>query len=121
MNRTRARAEAAAALAGAVGRVGDLADVSAADLVVNATSVGMGAVPDDRSSSVVGPDHLHAGQTVVDLVYVPIETPLLRLAAEAGARPVDGIGMLVHQAALAVELWTGAAPDLAAMSRAARS
>jgi len=121
VNRTRARAEAAAALAGAVGRVGDLADVSAADLVVNATSVGMGAVPDDRSSSVVGPDHLHAGQTVVDLVYVPIETPLLRLAAEAGARPVDGIGMLVHQAALAVELWTGAAPDLGAMSRAARS
>jgi len=58
---------------------------------------------------------------VVDLVYVPQETPLLRLAAEAGARPVDGIGMLVHQAARAVALWTGASPDVAAMEAAARS
>ena len=121
VNRPRARAEAAAALAGPVGRVGDLADVPAADLVINATSVGMGAAPDDRSSTVAGLDHLRAGQTVVDLVYVPIETPLLRLAAQAGAHPVDGIGMLVHQAALAVELWTGSTPDVGAMARAARS
>lgn len=121
VNRTRSRAEAAAALAGPVGRVGDLADVPAADVVINATSVGMGAASDDRTSTVAGLDHLRAGQTVVDLVYVPIETPLLRLAAQAGADPVDGIGMLVHQAALAVELWTGSTPDVGAMARAARS
>jgi shikimate dehydrogenase len=57
----------------------------------------------------------------VDLVYLPLETQLLRLAAAAGARPVDGIGMLVHQAARSVELWTGEAPDVAAMAAAARS
>jgi shikimate dehydrogenase len=121
VNRTAERAEAAAALAGPVGAVGDVGAVPDADLVVNATSVGMGASPDDRTSTAVAQDLLRPGQTVVDLVYQPVETPLLRLAAEAGARPVDGIGMLVHQAARAVWLWTATAPDVAAMDVAARS
>lgn len=121
VNRTPERAEVAASLAGRAGRVGDLADVGHADLVINATSVGMGASPDDRTSTVVGAERLGPGQTVVDLVYLPVETPLLRLAAAAGAQPVDGIGMLVHQAARAVALWTGTVPDVAAMKAAARS
>jgi shikimate dehydrogenase len=121
VNRTAARAEAAAELAGALGRVGGPADVRDADLVVNATSVGMGAGADDRTSTPIAAEQLRAGQTVVDLVYQPLETPLLRLAAEAGARPVDGIGMLVHQAARAVALWTGEVPDVAAMGAAART
>ena len=81
----------------------------------------MGAAPDDRSSTVVAAELLRPGQTVVDLVYLPVETPLLRLAAAAGARPVDGIGMLVHQAARAVTLWTGTEPDVTVMNAAARS
>ncbi len=121
VNRTPERAEVAAALAGSVGRVGQVADVSHADVVINATSVGMGAPADDRTATVVGAELLGPGQTVVDLVYLPVETPLLRAAAEAGARPVDGIGMLVHQAARAVALWTGTVPDVAAMEAAARS
>lgn len=121
VNRTPERAEVAASLAGRAGRVGDLADVGHADLVINATSVGMGASPDDRTSTVVGAERLGPGQTVVDLVYLPVETPLLRLAVAAGAQPVDGIGMLVHQAARAVALWTGTVPDVAAMKAAARS
>ena len=121
VNRTAARAESAAALAGPVGRVGAPADVRDADLVVNATSIGMGAGPDDDGPSPVEPGVLRAGQTVVDLVYLPVETPLLRQAAAAGARPVDGIGMLVHQAARAVALWTGVAPDVGVMEAAARS
>jgi shikimate dehydrogenase len=121
VNRTAERAESAAALAGAVGRVGGTADVRHADLVVNATSVGMGTGPGDRGPSPVEADVLRAGQTVVDLVYLPVQTPLLRLAAEAGARPVDGIGMLVHQAARAVAHWTGVSPDTGVMEAAARS
>ncbi|MCU1370170.1 MAG: aroE [Ilumatobacteraceae bacterium] len=121
INRTADRAEAAALLAGPAGRVGVAGDVWDADLVVNATSVGMGASPDDSSASPLAADLLRPGQTIVDLVYLPVETPLLRRAAEAGARPVDGIGMLVHQAARAIALWTGTAPDLRAMDTAART
>lgn len=121
VNRTAERAESAAALAGPVGRVGTASDVRDAELVVNATSIGMGSAEGDRSPTPVDAAVLRSGQTVVDLVYVPVETPLLRLAAEAGARPVDGIGMLVHQAARAVALWTGQEPDAAVMKAAARS
>lgn len=121
VNRTPANAVVAAALAGEVGRVGAPSDVATADLVVNATSVGMGASPDDHAAVAVDPRFLAPGQTVVDLVYLPVETPLLRAAAQAGADPVDGIGMLVHQAARAVALWTDHAPDIDAMSAAARS
>jgi shikimate dehydrogenase len=90
------------------------ASAAASDIVVNATSIGMGAsaeVPFD--AGVLG-----ANATVVDLVYHPIETPLLRAAAERGARTVSGLGMLVHQAALQVERWTGTAAPLAAMRAA---
>jgi len=123
VNRTASRAERAAALAGERGRVippeaaaGALAE---AGLVVNATSVGMGeglkgAVPFD-------PEPLHAGQYVADLVYQPLETPLLAAARRRGATPVDGLGMLVHQAAVAFELWTGTPAPLRAMTAAARA
>ncbi len=121
VNRTPERAEAAAALAGDVGRTGDVTEVRDADLIINATSVGMGAADDDETSTVVGAHLLRPGQTVVDLVYQPLETPLLRLAAAAGARPVDGIGMLVHQAARAVALWTGEVAQVEAMKAAART
>ncbi|HEX2575493.1 MAG TPA: shikimate dehydrogenase [Aquihabitans sp.] len=121
VNRTAARAEQAAALAGPVGRVGAAADLAGADLLVNATSVGMGAregadgpVPVDVAA--VGP-HL----VVVDLVYQPLRTPLLAAAAARGARTVDGLGMLVHQAARTIERWTGVAPDVSVMAAAARA
>ena len=50
------------------------------------------------------------GQVVSDLVYHPLETPLLRAARAAGAQTVDGLGMLVHQAALQQQLWLGHPP-----------
>ena len=121
VNRTASAAEVAAGLAGAVGRVGDAADVAAADLVVNATSVGMGAEAGSTSPLPVDPGRLGPGQVVVDLVYQPLRTPLLTVAAERGARCVDGLGMLVHQAALTIERWTGTDPDVSVMARAARS
>jgi shikimate dehydrogenase len=55
----------------------------------------------------------------VDLVYHPLETPLLAAAREVGARPVGGLGMLVHQAALAFEAWTGVPAPVEAMRAAA--
>jgi shikimate dehydrogenase len=102
VNRSADRAETAAALAGAIGRVGSLDDVTGADLVVNATSIGMGS--DDLPFD---PALLRAGQTVADLVYHPLETALLRSVRAAGAVPVDGLGMLVHQAARQLRIWTG--------------
>lgn len=114
VNRSIDRAEHAAALAGTAGRVGIAADVAGADIVVNATSVGMASdeLPIDAKL-------LHAGQVVADLVYHPLETALLAAAAAAGARTVDGLGMLVHQAALQQQLWLGSLPDTAVMRAAA--
>jgi shikimate dehydrogenase len=110
LNRTAARADAVAALAGAVGRVGrldDEADVAQADLVVNATPVGMAGTQAENEGWLVPPSLLHQGQVVADLIYAPRPTAWLAAAAEAGARTVDGLGMLVHQAAAQLELWTG--------------
>ena len=111
VNRTLSRGEAAAALAGPVGAVAGPEAVVDAGLVVNATSVGMGPsaqVPLDVA-------RLGAGQVVADLVYAPRTTPLLAAARDAGCTTVDGIGMLVHQAAVAFEHWTGEAAPVAAM------
>lgn len=121
VNRTAGRAREAAALAGDVGRVGADADVAGAQLVVNATSVGMGAEPGATTPLPLDPARLHADQVVVDVVYLPQRTPLLIAAERAGARPVDGLGMLVHQAALAIRLWTGVEPDVSVMRAAASS
>lgn len=114
VNRTPDKARDAAALAGAGGRVGVASDVATADLVVNATSIGMG---DDRLP--LDPDLLREGVAVADLVYQPLTTPLLAAARERGAAAIDGLGMLVHQAAIASESWTGRAPPVAVMRDAA--
>jgi shikimate dehydrogenase len=114
VNRTGPRAVETAALAPGVARVGTLAELPTVDVVVNATSVGMGS--DDLAFDVSG---VHAGQVVVDLVYHPLDTALLRAAQQQGARTVDGLGMLVHQAARQFQRWTGQAAPVAAMRAAA--
>jgi shikimate dehydrogenase len=114
INRTPSAAEATAALAGSVGAVGTFADVRTADIVVNATSIGMGTndLPCD-------PSFLHGEQVVADIVYHPRDTAFLQVARAVGATSVDGLGMLVHQAALQQQLWHGTAPDVAVMTAAA--
>lgn len=124
------RASAAAALAGRRGRVGIASDVAGADLVVQATPVGMGngglggpgagasAAAAAGAAVPIDPGLLHRGQLVVDLVYHPLRTPLLVAAEHNGARTANGLGMLVHQAALAVQRWTGLAPPVEAMAAA---
>ncbi len=115
VNRTPGRAAGAAALAGPVGRVGTAADVRSSDLVVNATPVGMGDVEGVAAGWPVDPGLLGPGQLVVDLVYHPPTTPWLEAAAGRGATVQNGLGMLVHQAALQVERWTGRVAPVDAM------
>ena len=102
VNRSPERAAVAARLGGPDAVVGALADISAADLVINATSVGMGSQESPCDVSL-----LRSTQVVADLVYHPLETTLLRAARECGAHTIDGLGMLVHQAALQQQIWTG--------------
>jgi shikimate dehydrogenase len=111
LNRSADRAIVAAGLAGPIGRIGTVQDITTADLVVNATPLGMGA--DTRPAVPV--DLLRPGQVVVDLVYEPVRTPLSEAAEAAGAHAVGGLGMLVHQAAHAFRLWTGTEPPIASM------
>jgi shikimate dehydrogenase len=114
INRSADRAERAVMLGGPHAGVGEMADIAHADLVINATSIGMGTyeVPFDVA-------WLRSGQIVADLVYHPLETKLLRAARECGAVGIDGLGMLVHQAALQQHLWTGNRPNTAVMRAAA--
>jgi shikimate dehydrogenase len=126
VNRTPERAFGAAALGGKKASVvplteGAISDVvGAADLVVNATPVGMHGVASAGAVDwLVAPDLLGTGQVAADLVYVPRPTAWLVQAATAGATTLDGLGMLVHQAAAQLELWTGAAAPLEAMWQAA--
>jgi shikimate dehydrogenase len=114
VNRSADRAEVAAALAGTAGHVATANDLALADIVVNATSIGMGSteLPCD-------PELLREGQVVVDLVYHPLDTALLVAARRRGATTIDGLGMLVHQAVLQQQLWTGITPDPQIMRAAA--
>lgn len=122
LNRTREHAEQAASLA-PTASVGIQSDLTRADIVVNATSLGMGvevaaAGPLDLPCD---PALLRADQVVVDLVYHPLRTAWLHAAADIGARTLDGLGMLIHQAALQQERWLGTRPDVAVMRRAAEA
>lgn len=122
LNRSADRAESAAALASAAS-VGIVSDISRADIVVNATSVGMGVDPSATGDVEMPCDPLllHDDQVVADLVYHPLETGWMRRAAQQGARVVDGLGMLVHQAAIQQRIWLGdaAVVDTDAMRAAA--
>lgn len=118
VNRTWATAEAAAALAGGVGGVVDPAAIADADVVVNATPVGMqrdGAPTDELPCE---PGLLHEGQVVVDLIYHPLRTRLLEEAEARGVATSNGVSMLVHQAGAAFERWTGIPAPLEAMRSA---
>lgn len=111
-NRTPAHAEDLAPLAGQA-RFGVFGldrmteAVAGADLIVQAGSGGLAGghavTPDFRTAA---PDAI-----AVDIVYKPLCTPFLAAAAAAGLETVDGLGMLIHQAARAFEIWRGVMPD----------
>jgi shikimate dehydrogenase len=89
--------------------------IAGADVLINATSVGM-----EENRSPVPREALHADLSVLDAVYSPVETRLLREARAAGARTVDGAWMLLYQGVEAFELWTGEQAPIGVMNRALR-
>jgi shikimate dehydrogenase len=117
-NRTMERAHALADQFGARVRpvaweaVGEL--LPRAGLLANTTSLGMHGQPALQLD--VSPLPPHA--VVADLVYVPLETPLLSAARTAGLKTADGLGMLLHQAVRGFELWFGQRPEVTPELRA---
>ena len=77
--------------------------ITQADLLVNATSVGMDGVSLPIPTSIVLPEKL----LVADVIYQPFETPFLKWARNQGNQSINGLGMLLYQAAEAFQLWTG--------------
>jgi shikimate dehydrogenase len=117
VNRTRARGEELAQRFGVELSLFDWRDSATAvrdcGLLINATSLGMtGSAPLD-----VSVDGLACEAVVNDIVYAPLETPLLREARERGLIPVDGLGMLLHQAVPGFEKWFGVRPEVTAELR----
>jgi shikimate dehydrogenase len=106
-----ARSATALAAGGAAVALED-APVETFDVIVNATPLGMHGEPPPFDLA-----QLRAGQFVYDTVY-PAETPLLAAARARGLDAAGGLGMLVHQGALAFALWTGCTPPLDVMRAA---
>lgn len=93
---------------GATGPTGIAAFVDGADLLVNATSLGMSGGPEWTWRL----PPLAAAAVATDLIYAPLKTPFLATAEAQGAQIVDGLGMLLHQAAPGFERWFGARPEV---------
>jgi shikimate dehydrogenase len=117
-NRTRARADALAKQFGE--KVSPVAWEQASELLpragllVNTTSLGMHGQP----ALEIDVAKLPPQAVVADLVYVPLETGLLKAARARGLRTADGLGMLLHQAVRGFELWFGKRPQVTAELRA---
>lgn len=124
VNRTGDRAIAAAALAGSAGLAVAPGEVSktlaSADLVVNATSVGMGQLGDGSKVFPIDPSLVPVGAVAVDLIYDPVETPWMASLRDRGVEVHGGLSMLIFQAARAFTLWTGVEAPVAIMEIAAR-
>ncbi|MEM3736657.1 MAG: shikimate dehydrogenase [Candidatus Bathyarchaeia archaeon] len=89
-------------------------ELAEADILINATSIGM----HPHLGSPVDSDLLRPGIVVFDIVYTPLETRLLRDARLKGLKTVDGVGMLVHQGAKSLEIWLGVGPPIELMRKA---
>jgi shikimate dehydrogenase len=87
-----------------------------ADVLINATSVGMHP---NASQSLVKPEWLKPSLTVMDIVYNPLETKLAKDAKAAGAKVVSGLEMLIYQGAASFEIWTGKPAPVEVMRKAA--
>lgn len=106
-----ARTTSTRVVASAIGALAD--QLAGSDLAVNATPVGMAAHP----GSPFDPALLPRASRIADIVYRPVDTELLRAARARGIRTMSGLGMAMHQAADAFEIFTGARADRHTMLR----
>lgn len=117
LNRTPSRAAALAAGREEIVFAGPLEEFAgrarSSKLLVNTTTIGMHGTRFDELPLATLP----ADAVVVDLVYVPLVTPLLAAARARGLKTVDGLGMLLHQAVPAFEAWFGVRPEVSAELR----
>lgn len=116
VNRTNSRAQEAVNIS-PLARMGVESDIAHANILVNATPMGMAS--HGGSDLPCDPAFLGHGQFVLDVVYHPLITPLLRAARKVGANTVDGLDMLVHQGALQQQHWLGRLPSVEIMRTAA--
>ena len=93
-------------------------EAASADLIVNCTTLGMKHGPDEHGTP-LDLKQIPPTALVNDLVYNPLETPLLQAAAKAGAQVLGGINMLVYQGAASFEMWTGRPAPVEVMLEAA--
>lgn len=117
VNRTPEKAEALVVMNPAIMSAASMMQlrelVPAADLIINTTSLGTGG-----QGEFACPLELAAKRCIVsDIVYVPLETPMLRRARKLGLRTLDGLGMLLHQAVEGFRLWFGIEPEVTAELR----
>ncbi len=127
-NRTRERAQELAALLSRHGPRTQVIPLEpealgpaalASQLIVQSTTLGMKGGPGEGASPLAA-ESIPREALVYDLVYNPLETPLLREAKKAGARTVGGLPMLIHQGAAGFQLWTGREAPVEVMFQAAQ-
>ncbi|XRP97115.1 shikimate dehydrogenase [Methanocaldococcus sp. 16A] len=88
----------------------DLKDI---DIIINATPIGM--YPNVDVEPIVKADKLREDMVVMDLIYNPLETVLLKEAKKVNAKTINGLGMLIYQGAVAFKIWTGVEPNVEVM------
>ena len=112
-NRTATSAEEVVEIVGAASSVVQEEAIRDADVIVNATPLGM-----SNDSLPFDPSLLSKGQSLIDLIYEPEKTALLLEAESLGVKTLNGVGMLLHQAGAQFQLWTGCEPPLREMAQA---
>ncbi|MED5542171.1 MAG: shikimate dehydrogenase [Actinomycetota bacterium] len=112
-NRTATSAEEVVVIVGAACSVVQEEAIREADVIVNATPLGM-----SNDSLPFDPTLLSKGQSLIDLIYEPEKTALLLEAESLGVKTLNGVGMLLHQAGAQFQLWTGCEPPLREMAQA---
>ncbi|WP_456373815.1 shikimate dehydrogenase [Methanocaldococcus sp.] len=91
-------------------------DFSDVDIIINATPVGM--YPNVDVEPIIKADQIKPDMVVMDLIYNPLETTLLKEAKKVGAKTINGLGMLIYQGVVAFKIWTGIEPNIEVMKNA---
>ena len=90
-------------------------DIEDYNIIIHTTPVGM--YPNINTKPIIDVDKINKDMVVMDLIYNPRETVLLKESRKRGAKTINGLGMLVYQGAIAFEIWTGIKPDVKVMKR----